>query len=717
MPETGTALQPYRKHALHLFLILATVMGVFAHTLFFDFVWDDKLVVLQSPAYRTFDLKKIFLSMGNEYDYLPVRDFSFALDFLLWGEHPLGFHATNVLIYLATIWFVYLATMRISLILAPDGRPEGSCTPRHLTIAITSALLFAVHPLHCEVVSFVSHRNMLLYGLFFFMCCHYHLKALADSRRARTLGYQTASLMFFLLALLSKQSAIVLPFILFMLTWFHGRLTKNSAVVLLPYFGLAGGAYFLFKRVAEAGGLIAEEHHIFFAQNVTAKIAAALQIPYFYAWKFLVPLGISVEYTNTFSSASVSMQVTLAAAGVLAALVAFVALRKRYPYLLFCAGWVFVTLIPFLHLFQTYPVVADRYFYIPSYAPILLGSILLSRLKSPHVARTTTIMVLLVWSVIAVRTNMAWSTEESLYLHSARHVPDNPKMLRNLGILYWNEKRYEEAFTSLKKIKETLPFDVTFEYYRGRHLLQEGHREEAMEYLAMATQDIRGVGFAKPAAHFLLAQTKDKQGDRRGAISHYLEAAKGTWHPNTRSFAELAQARYEELVREELEALSVLRAEVEGKPSDLNALLKLALEFDRIGLYDEALAVYSQLEHGGGAHWALYLNMGNVYKKLGDYKSAIICYQQSIQLNDTRADTFNNLASVYEQTGKYEQAVEAYLKAMEIDPAFQLAPYNLSKLYYRLGEREKSRHYMDLMSERFPDWRKRISILQTRMVD
>ena len=185
MAFTGEVVSRGRAHQnVHLLIILAFVVAVFGVSTHFEFVWDDHVLLIGHDVYASFDLGRIFFSLANQVEYLPIRDVSYAVDYALWGENPFGFHLTNLTLYFLNAVFVYLMTLRLTPLLFSAGRemPERKAGG----VALLTTLLFAVHPVHSEPLSFISCRNVLLSGLFSFMSCHFFLKHLGW----RSLGNQ-----------------------------------------------------------------------------------------------------------------------------------------------------------------------------------------------------------------------------------------------------------------------------------------------------------------------------------------------------------------------------------------------------------------------------------------------------------------------------------------------------------------------------------------------
>src|SRR5512138_3095470 len=93
-----------RYLCLILFLL---VCAVFGNSLLNGFVWDDYFYMVNNRVYVDFDLARIWLSLANGVEYLPVRDMSYALDYAIWGNNPLGFHLANVVLYGITTVIFY----------------------------------------------------------------------------------------------------------------------------------------------------------------------------------------------------------------------------------------------------------------------------------------------------------------------------------------------------------------------------------------------------------------------------------------------------------------------------------------------------------------------------------------------------------------------------------------------------------------------------------
>jgi len=153
--------------------------------------WDDEATLVHNPNYRGLgwaELRWMFTTfhMGH---YQPLSWVTFALDYLLWGMEPFGYHLTNLLLHaINAVLFYFLAVRLLTL-------AHGRAVPGELAVrvaAVFSSLIFAVHPLRVESVAWATQRRDLLSGLFLLAAVLCYLRAATamqgDSARRRWLA-------------------------------------------------------------------------------------------------------------------------------------------------------------------------------------------------------------------------------------------------------------------------------------------------------------------------------------------------------------------------------------------------------------------------------------------------------------------------------------------------------------------------------------------------
>lgn len=450
------------------YLILSVVVvAVYANTLGHGFVWDDSIfVVHRSGAYKEFDLSAIFFTLtANGLEYLPVRDLSYALDFAVWGVNPAGFHISNVILFLLNVILIYLFTVKLLKLL--QERSGSSRTDTSGSAAFYTAALFAVHPIHGEVVNFITMRNALLCGLFFFMTCLCYLNFITSDLSRRQWWY-AASLVYFILTIFSKATGIITPLILVILTYTFRRPNRLFGwLPLLPFLFSSAGVFMLFKQVAVATNIIKQSS----THNILEKIILAVQIPIFYLYKMFVPMNYSVDYdVNMFGSGIADYRIV--GSLILLTVIGTAAWRLRYrmPLFMLCLVWYLVALTPVLHIFETNPIVADRYAFLPTYPIFMLVAtsqiFIVSRFQL--LLRVLGIAVIISLAVTSKTRNQIWKSDKSLWEYTVQTAPYSAVAHINLArLLFINENECKRGLELSKRAQQLYPNDTNYDVFQG----------------------------------------------------------------------------------------------------------------------------------------------------------------------------------------------------------------------------------------------------------
>ena len=486
-------------------LIVLTCI-VYGNSLLNGFVWDDWELMVRNDAYISFDLSRIFLSKANALEYLPVRDLTLAIDAQIWGMRPFGFHVMNLIFYLLGVAALYILCKDLALLVGAEG---GAF------IAFWTALIFALHPLHAEVVNGIAFRNNILAMLFLAVSLDVLIRGLCTKKSSLF----ALSLLLFIMALLSKASAIFFPaFLAAVLALVPDTVaSKKHRVLLFMAFAIIDiGMIWLHYANAVNTKMI----HPAFQDDQGAAFLMALvrapQIVLFYLKMLLFPFSLTVEYRTLFLwDASVAWSL-LSLTVMAAMLMATWKWKKEYPLLLLGVSWFLLSLVPVLNLFPTYPVVADRYAY-----PAVLGfALAASQLLKIAVERRKALIylawcVVLAWGIRDVTRNRDWRSDITLWTSAIAADPNTSR--RYIAIALWKELRFDDALAHLKTEQERTG---TFYYdqYLGRLYYMMGLYPEALTSYRRA---LTAGGSSWKDVNLETAQAFEKMGDDRAAIVFY----------------------------------------------------------------------------------------------------------------------------------------------------------------------------------------------------
>ena len=293
----------YSGAALAGFLIVCVALP-YANTLLNGFVYDDITQVTHNPYLHSFrHLREIFTTTVWSYVgvegvtnyYRPMMTLGYLVCYQLFGPVAYEFHLVNVLLHAAVVCLVFAVTRRLF---------------GDRTLAFVAAFIFALHPIHSESVAWIAAVTDLELTFFYLLAFWFYLgvrRPAAEPSKATRFARPLAVMGSFVLALLSKEQALTLPFLVTVYEHFYRDDHSSSAsraslasparaAKRLSRYGplwLLGAAYVLF-RIRFMGALapasVAPKYTRY--EALLSGIALAGQ----YVEKLLWPVHLSVFY-------------------------------------------------------------------------------------------------------------------------------------------------------------------------------------------------------------------------------------------------------------------------------------------------------------------------------------------------------------------------------------------------------------------------------------
>jgi tetratricopeptide (TPR) repeat protein len=432
------------RHRGDLFCLAAIALlgaALYGHTLHVPWYMDDLPAIVDNPAIRDLEagLRHLLAPRG-------AATLSFALNYRLGGLDPVGFHLLNTAIHLANGCLVYLLLKRV-------GR-NGSRLP------LAGALLFGAHPLQTQAVTYVVQRMTILSGLFFLLALYLFARAREDLAAGRPwhspahLGLYGASLLAGMLALLAKETAVVLPFALILYARFflpeQGRQWKSLlpwvAPFLLPPLFYAA-AHLLgpltagesLQKLASTRQLVSQQ-----GNSPLRYLATEGQVLWIYLRLLVVPWGQALDHDYAVVRSLLNLK---SAAGLLGlAGLGWLAwrLRCRHPQLAFAIGWFFLTLAVESSVIPLDPLVEHR-LYLPMFG-FAVALPALARLVPKEKARLAGLVgILVLLSLLTWKRNALWNDPVAFHEENLRRAPASERVRVNLARSYLEQGRHWQA--------------------------------------------------------------------------------------------------------------------------------------------------------------------------------------------------------------------------------------------------------------------------------
>ena len=439
-------------------VIILITSGLYLGSFSVPFFWDDDVLIVNNPHIRSLENPNRFWAKPfwelvsaehKERDkpnrhimYRPLVMFSFALDYWLYGLWAPGFHLTNLLFHLAVLLLAFALARKIV--------GGDDCE-----LAALAILLFAVHPVMTQAVTWIAGRSDLLCALF--VLGGIYLFHLCEERKSYGLAVLLAMPCFFL-ALLTKEVAILFPFLL-MATYRDPLANKKRIVSLILLCPIPLAAYSYLKRAASSGSPLWDSGEALWS-HLSALLKGTTAI-FRYLYTLLVPTGLRLSYQELSQKNLELFPWDWFFFPFLAALLFFCLWqwRKRHA-LAFVPFWFVLPLLPITNgvLFKgLWTQFAERYLYLPSIFFFLLPLGLISKFLEKHpqwrgkVGRALLLFVLLL-GLLTMQRNGLLQDPVALWQAELKASPNNVEALSNLAINLCRQGKAEKGIVHLRKL-------------------------------------------------------------------------------------------------------------------------------------------------------------------------------------------------------------------------------------------------------------------------
>lgn len=207
--------QSHYKVLFHFWLLLLAIFLCYSNTLDSSWHFDDIPNIVSNVNIHANDLswkelKKSFYSPETNKVSRPVSNLTFAVNYYISGLQTTSFHLINILIHIFGSWFAYLV-FRQTLRLYTSNTPRRKYDVSIDDIALLGAMLWAVHPIQTQAVTYIVQRMTSLAALFCIIAFYFYLRFRLCNGAGRKCIYLVLTTLFFLLGLGAKENAILLP--------------------------------------------------------------------------------------------------------------------------------------------------------------------------------------------------------------------------------------------------------------------------------------------------------------------------------------------------------------------------------------------------------------------------------------------------------------------------------------------------------------------------
>jgi tetratricopeptide (TPR) repeat protein len=663
----------------------------------------------------------------------PIVNFSLALNYALGGLAVWGYHALNLAIHILAALTLYGIVRRT--LLRPGLRERFGASVDWVALAV--AVIWTIHPLQTEAVTYISQRCESLMGLFYLLSLYGFIRG-AESRRS--VWWFSLSVAACFLGMACKEVMVSAPLMVllydrtFVSRSFREAWSRHTRL----YLGLAGTWLLLGYLMAGSRNLL--ERSVGYSFGITWWIYALTECRavVHYLWLALWPAPLVFDYgfyvpTGLVAVAPYALILVVLVTGVLFAL-------KRQPAIGFLGAWFFVILAPGSSLV---PIagqpMAEHRMYLPLAAVVTiavvgafaLGKRLLNKQQGIVLGCVAGGSVTVLFTFLTIQRNRDYGSELLIwqdtvekrlsnprahynlgnmllqagdvqgaighYEQAVRIKPDYAEAHNNLGFALVRQGRLQEAIGHYERALRTRPDLAESHCALGVALIQLGRVQEAMEQYQQALR-------IKPddaEAHNNVGLALVQVGRLQEAIGHYEQALRikpdvAGVHNNL-GIALVQLGRVQEAMEQYQQALRI-------KPDDAEAHYNLGTALMEQGKVQEAIGHYEQALRIKPDDAKAHNNLGNALLRLGKVPEAIQHCEQALRIKPDDAEAHDNLGAALMEQGRLPEAIGHYEQALRLKPDFAEAHNNLGLALVQVGKlREAIEHWEQALSIK-PDY-------------
>jgi tetratricopeptide (TPR) repeat protein len=480
------------------FIAVALVLTAitFLGTLRFGFVYHDFEQLAENPFIKSWRyVPEYFHTSVWAHLYPQDPETYYRPLFLLWSllnysvfkVRPFGWHVTTLLLHLVVTFLVYQIVHRMT---------------RRRNLAWLTALIFGVHPIHHETVAWVSGSTESLFAALFLAS----FLAFLHSREHRRALWMTVSCALYGLAMLAKETAVVLPALIFAYAWIDdgessvaeasrrgARLRRafTAAVAFLPVAGL-----YLILRYEVLGGLNFTQTRV----SVYAWLLTVPSILFFYLRHWFFPAQYSEFYDLFYQSEPNVWHVILPGVVLLAIGILVWKFRGQLGSreVGFAGMWILIPLLPALDtvVFRPDELVHDRYLYVPSLGAALLVGLLVEPIGRagvkvfgrPFRLVASGLALAVVLALCSVHASSFWVNDYALMTRAHQIAPKDLTVQNDLGVELLLRGKVDEAQAMFEQAGKEHPRDWAAAFNLGRAEYLKHDYAEAEKHLRRAIQ-------------------------------------------------------------------------------------------------------------------------------------------------------------------------------------------------------------------------------------
>jgi len=660
----------------------------YGNTLHHSFHFDDIPSILEKPWVRGLDKIPDFIF---SYSQRPLVILSFNINYAISGFKEWSYHVFNITFHLLVVFLVYRLGQ---LIVSHISQKNSSLANASNRIPLLAALIFAVHPLNTQAVTYISSRSSIMATMFYLVAIILFFEGLykkENSEKKTNYIFFVGAVISFGIGFLCKLIVISLPAMLFA---FHYYFISNQNLKIWLkqqwqwILGVGGllASVLLFKKIYGSGLLKASIVDLTAWDYFRTQIGV---IPFEYFRKIIFPFNLTIEPGFQVVQHWRSL---IPICGIIILGIFFILWiklseikkqSKKFSPEAFGLIWILVTLSPTSSFVSLLDVAAEHRTYLPLIGfSIALASILVrlncfiqhcdqrklisqNRKKKESKLIIACVLLVLVSLLIGTRErNKVWKDEVTLWADAKQKAPFLIRPYNNLGEAYDKIGNYDLAIIEFEAALRLNPNYFFALSNLGNVYGKKKEYSQAIFYTKQALQ--RKQDYAP--GHYNLAKALHMTGNPEKAIASYRSAIK--YNPYfEEAFFNLGFLAMDQ--KKFTEAVDSFKSFLEMQPRHPKAHFGLATSYAMMGRQEEAKQYYENAIVYDPEFLPPYINLANLHMATGNPEEAKNLLKRVLLKNPSLAGVHKNLGLIFMQEKDVNSAslhLKEYLRLMPMAP-------------------------------------------------
>jgi tetratricopeptide (TPR) repeat protein len=678
---------------------------LYSNTFESPFVFDDNRKIVENQSIRITELSAANLietAFGKESPKArPISNVTFALNYYFHQYNVEGYHLVNIVIHILAGMFLFIFIQ--TTLTLPSLKTEVDHT---FMVAFFAALLWLVHPIQTQSVTYIVQRMNSMAALFYILAFWLYVKGRLAAQPGRKWGWFGSAALAWIFALGSKQNAATLPFFVFLYEWYFfqdlsPKWFKSSLKYIIAVAIIVATAAFLYLGTdpLEKISKLRDFSHGEFTLAERALTQTRVVVYYLSLIFFPHPARLNLDHDFPLSHSLFNPPTTLLALILIIGLIALaIYLSKRERLISFCILWFFGNLVIESSVIPL-AIIFEHRTYLPSMLlfliPITLGY---RHIKFRGLKIGLLSMVVVIFAVWTYQRNQVWENELTLWADVVKKSPDKARPHLNLGETFSKKGSIAQAAQQYRQALRINPRYAKAYFNLANVLQQHGSHAEAIKHYSTAIQIEPGF----TAAHNNLGLALVKEGKRKEAIKHYLEILKID-PTNAKVHSNIGVALTE--LGETDQAISHFQQALDIDPADAETHYNLAIALEIQQRYDEALNHYLAALERNPEHALAHFNAANIFAQQRKINEAVRHYEKSIAIQPDSPRAINNLALMYAMQKNYTGALSRFKEVLRHWPEKAETYYNVACMYSRLKKKQESIEWLQKAIDRgYSNW-------------